>query len=127
MAVTRRILITQAVGFGFATTFRGCNETERPSDDEPQSDVTVSFDHGLASGDPGPDRVILWTRVTVDPRVDIDVSVEVAQDEAFERPVAAATATATLERDHTVKVDVLGLEPATTYFYRFSAGGRRST
>ncbi|MFC8507076.1 alkaline phosphatase D family protein [Streptomyces sp. NPDC057411] len=90
-----------------------------------------AFLHGVASGDPLPDGVLLWTRVTPSPDAvpgsgkgpDLDVSWELAEDRAFTRPVAAGTALATAAGDHTVKADVRGLRPATSYWFRFTAGG----
>ncbi|CAN5279693.1 alkaline phosphatase [soil metagenome] len=78
------------------------------------------FDHGVASGDPLSDRVILWTRVTAPgAKAPVGVRWDVATDPAFKHVVKQGHATAQATRDHTVKVDVTGLTPATDYFYRF--------
>src|SRR5690606_30007278 len=92
------------------------------------------FRHGVASGDPRPRRVILWTRVTPTraatpgsgrgPR--IQVRWQVATDRAFRRIVAQGTVRTGPARDHTVKLDARGLRPDTAYFYRFSYRGRTS-
>ena len=92
------------------------------------------FVHGVASGDPLPNAVILWTRITpsadafpgsgVGPAVDVDW--EIATDEAFGDVVASGTQSASSDTDHTLHVDALGLQPATTYFYRFHALGQTS-
>ncbi|MEU7005991.1 alkaline phosphatase D family protein [Streptomyces sp. NPDC046332] len=89
-----------------------------------------AFLHGVASGDPLPDGVLLWTRVT--PTSDatpgsgrgpaVTVGWEVAEDRDFARTVARGTLTATAASDHTVKVDVRGLRPATAHWFRFTAG-----
>ncbi|WP_328417223.1 alkaline phosphatase D family protein [Micromonospora sp. NBC_00389] len=86
-----------------------------------------AFRHGVASGDPLPDGVLLWTRLTptagaqpgsgVGPEV--DVTWQVAADPDFTAVVAAGTQHTGPSRDHTVKVAVTGLAPATTYWYRF--------
>ncbi|MEV6426990.1 alkaline phosphatase D family protein [Nocardia sp. NPDC051463] len=89
------------------------------------------FRHGVASGDPLPDGVILWTRITVSDAATPGSGVgeaaavrwEVAADERFTSLVAAGTTTATTDSDHTVKVDVSGLAPGTRYYYRFIAFG----
>lgn len=91
----------------------------------------LPFAHGVASGDPLSDRVILWTRVTpsaeaspgsgVGPPVRVDW--EVAADPQFTRVVIGGFADTGHEWDHTVKIDVTGLDPATTYWYRFRALG----
>jgi alkaline phosphatase D len=75
----------------------------------------------VASGDPLADRVILWTRVTSPGARAADVAWRVARDPEMRQVVARGTARATPDRDFTVKVDAAGLEPGTTYFYRFDA------
>ncbi|CAL9417169.1 alkaline phosphatase D family protein [Streptomyces sp. enrichment culture] len=93
-----------------------------------------AFLHGVASGDPLPDGVLLWTRVTPAPEAvpgsglgpDTPVSWVVATDQALTNIVAKGTVTATAAADHTVKADVRGLAPATDYFFRFSAGSTDS-
>jgi alkaline phosphatase D len=80
-----------------------------------------TFAHGVASGDPLTDRVILWTRVTTDAE-SIPVTWLLARDEALTDVVAHGTATAHADRDHTVHVDAGGLEPGTTYHFGFQAG-----
>ncbi|MEV4506991.1 alkaline phosphatase D family protein [Streptomyces klenkii] len=93
-----------------------------------------AFLHGVASGDPLPDGILLWTRVTPSPDAvpgsgrgaAVDVAWEVAEDEEFGKVVARGTVTATAAADHTVKADVRGLSPATAYWYRFTAGGVHS-
>lgn len=82
----------------------------------------ASFRHGVASGDPLADRVILWTRVSVPDARPLSVRWEVASDAAFARIVASGEAPADASRDHTVKVDVTGLAAGTVYHYRFRAG-----
>ncbi len=83
--------------------------------------VPVSFTHGVASGDPLSDRVILWTRTSADNPKDVPVRWEVATDTAFSSIVASGEATATASRDYTLKVDATGLRAGTTYYYRFRA------
>ncbi len=84
----------------------------------------ISFRHGVASGDPLHDRVIIWTRVTT-PNWDDDVEVkwQVASDPKMRRVVARGHASANVSRDFTVKVDVDGLAPAHSYYFQFSAAG----
>jgi alkaline phosphatase D len=94
----------------------------------------LAFRHGVASGDPLPDAVVLWTRVTPRPGDDpgsgrgpvVPVTWEVATDAAFRRIMRSGTVPAGPERDHTVKVDATGLAPATTYWYRFRSQGTTS-
>lgn len=84
------------------------------------------FQHAVASGDPLTDSVILWTRVTGAPDGPVEAFYEVALDPSFNERVAAAYLETGPERDYTIKVDVSGLEPSTTYYYRFYALGRES-
>ncbi|MFF5492976.1 alkaline phosphatase D family protein [Streptomyces aquilus] len=98
------------------------------------ADEVPAFLHGVASGDPLPDGILLWTRVTPVAAAipgsglgpDTEVSWIVATDKAFTNIVAKGSVTATAASDHTVKADVRGLAPATTYWFRFSAGGTDS-
>lgn len=84
------------------------------------------FRHGVASGDPLTDRVMIWTRVTPDRSGPLDVSWLVASDRSLRTVIARGVARTGAERDFTVKVDVGGLEPGTTYYYQFSVPAGRS-
>lgn len=85
------------------------------------------FLHGVASGDPRKTRVVIWTRVTKAGAGDaVPVRWSVAEDPRMQRVVKQGSASARLARDYTVKVDVEGLEPGRTYYYRFDAEGGRS-
>ena len=86
------------------------------------------FRHGVASGDPLSDRAILWTRVTPKaPAGSQTVSWLVARDPKLAQVVARGEAQTGAARDFTVKLDATGLQPATTYYYRFESMGERST
>src|SRR6188768_684975 len=80
------------------------------------------FLHGVASGDPSPDGVLLWTRAEGISEVDYVV----ATDRELRNVVTRGTATVDADRDGTVHVEVTGLSPATVYWYRFSGGGTTS-
>lgn len=84
------------------------------------------FTLGVASGDPLPDAVILWTRLVPPPPGPVDVTWEVAADAAFAQILAEGTSPAAPELGHSVRVDATGLAPATTYYYRFGLGDGRS-
>lgn len=96
--------------------------------------MTSYFSHGVASGDPLPSAVVLWTRVTPvasatpgsgkGPRA--TVSWVVATDAALRRVVTKGSVVTSAATDHTVKVDVTGLAPSTTYYYAFTYRGTRS-
>ncbi|MEO1273094.1 MAG: alkaline phosphatase D family protein, partial [Myxococcota bacterium] len=84
------------------------------------------FQHGVASGDPLTDRVILWTRVTPAEEAEVEVYYEVALQPDITQRVAAGVFSTNAARDYTVKVDPTGLPPGTTLYYRFQALGRMS-
>lgn len=84
------------------------------------------FKHGVASGDPLSDRVILWTRVTPVASEDIPVVVQVYRDAALSQLVGSQSQTASAARDWTIKIDFAGLMPASSYYYRFHALGHAS-
>lgn len=80
-----------------------------------------AFRHGVASGDPRADRVILWTRIS-GATGEVPVRWLVAANPAMTRVVARGETRTGPASDFTVKVDVTGLTPATTYYYRFDLG-----
>lgn len=77
------------------------------------------FTHGVASGEPGPDRVLVWTRYVADGATDLRV--EVSRNLDFSAPIAGTTATADPMRDFTARAVVRGLPPGQWYYYRFIA------
>jgi len=81
------------------------------------------FQHGVASGDPLPDSIVLWTHLTVGQGSGaVEVAWELASDKALSTIVKCGTAAADPDRDYCVKVDVDGLAPDRFYFYRFRVG-----
>lgn len=93
------------------------------------------FGLGVASGDPEPDGVVLWTRLDTGLLGDdlqskrnkkIPVRWEVAADESFRKVVRRGTEFARPELGHSVHVEVGGLAPAREYYYRFKAGPETS-
>lgn len=119
--ITRRQLLRNAVlgagtvvvSTGIATTLMDCSG---------EGMVEGRFDHGVASGDPLHDRVIIWTRVTPkDAQTDtIQISWEVSEAPNFKGLIRSGSTLANAHHDFTVKVDVLNLRPDTQYYYRFS-------
>jgi alkaline phosphatase D len=86
------------------------------------------FPQSVASGDPRPDSVVLWTRIVTPeseggPGVPLVASLEVATDAAFGDVVLTEDVPVAWDREGIVKVLVDGLEPYTTYYYRFSYFG----
>jgi len=137
MAVSRREVLRLAGMLGllpFAPTLVACGDGGGGGggDGLPQYEYDGAlgpedlFRHGVASGDPLADAVILWTRVTPDAAAALEVFWEVARDVEFTDRVGAGWTTTDAERDFTVKLDVGGLAAGTTYHYRFRALGRGS-
>ena len=94
---------------------------------------TNPFTLGVASGDPGPDGFVLWTRLAPEPlgggglpEESIDVRWEVAADEGFRRIVKSGIAVADPRLAHSVHVEVSGLDPDRWFWYRFAAGADES-
>ncbi len=84
------------------------------------------FEHGVASGDPLSDGVILWTRVSSESDSDVEVWWEMSLDPGFTERTAQGTTTTNAAVDYTVKVDASGLVWGREYYYRFFAEGRQS-
>ena len=77
------------------------------------------FTHGVASGEPGPDRVLLWTRFQADQ--DTPLEFEVSDSVDFTRKIAGGSIAARAENDWCCKTFAEGLEPAESYYFRFIA------
>ncbi len=91
------------------------------------------FSLGVASGDPWPDSVVLWTRLAPEPlagggmpMANVEVAWEVAADRSFRSIVRSGTAIARPELGHSVHVEAGGLAPAREYWYRFHCGSEVS-
>ena len=91
------------------------------------------FTFGVASGDPLPRSVVLWTRLAPTALEGagalleaVAVDWEIAEDEAFTRVARTGSAVAPPELGHSVHVEVEGLEPGREYFYRMITGGEAS-
>jgi len=119
--LSRRDLLKTAAAL-VPASLGGC--ADDPGDGTVGGAALARFDHGVASGDPTADAVILWTRAT--PRdagvSSLPVDWLITSDPALREVVARGRATADAARDYTVKVDVAGLAPGTTYWYRFASG-----
>ena len=84
------------------------------------------FRHGVASGDPLPDAVVIWSRATPPQRGPLTVRWKVAADPGLVDVVACGTEVADDSSDYTIKVDVSGLHSSTDYYYCFEAFSTRS-
>jgi len=87
---------------------------------------TVNFNHGIASGDPRTDRVVIWTRVTPEAEGPVPVRWVVARNRQLTNVVQTGVTETDARRDYTVKVDVSGLRDGVSYYYGFLAGEARS-
>jgi len=129
---TRRSVLAAGLAGLAATAFGGAPVGSRRRLPRPAGGVTLpgpAFTLGVASGDPRPDSVILWTRLAPLPLEGggmpdqaVEVRWDVAGDEGFKKVVRKGTATAKPGLAHSLHVDVEGLEPAADYFYRFRLG-----
>lgn len=90
-----------------------------------QAENPVHFTHGIASGDPLQDRVVLWSRVIPGSGAHRELTSQwqVASDAAFKKIVSEGSITTDQARDYTLKVDAQGLKPGKSYFYRFLCDG----
>jgi alkaline phosphatase D len=146
--IARRTFLTGVVATALAAGCSGGDGDAEPADglDDvspetaadlppvPPSLPAELFALGVASGDPLPDSVILWTRLVSDPlagdgglpEAPLPVRWEVAASEAFDDVVASGDAVAEPALAHSVHIDASGLEADTWYWYRFSVGERTS-
>jgi alkaline phosphatase D len=122
--VSRRQIVGGSFGIAIGWGLFGSSKSESRT----AAGASIQFAHGVASGDPLPDAVVLWTRVTPTRSArpgsgtgpTITVRWQVSRDEHFGAIVRTGAVRTGASTDHTVKVDVTGLAPATEYFYRFT-------
>jgi alkaline phosphatase D len=138
MKLTRRGLLEGAGAISLVAFAPGCGGDDPagpsavPNDTLPQYEYDgplgpeTLFTHGVASGDPTPSAVILWTRVSPADGAAVDVWWEISKNEEFTQRVKVGTFNTSEARDFTVKVDATELEAGLVYYYRFKALGRTS-
>ncbi len=100
----------------------GCSD----GDDSFEPGVAAQFLHGVASGDPLENRVIIWTRATPATPGLVRLRWEVATDMAFSDVITSGEGSTSADVDYTAKVDVEGLTPGSVYYYRFFVGDVQS-
>lgn len=120
--LTRRGALAALAGGAAASGTAACGAPARA----PRYEGVVAFKHGVASGDPGVDRVVIWTRVSPEGGGAVPVRWIVAHDRDLRDVAKTGELTTTAERDYTVKIDVQGLKPDARYFYGFLCGDERS-
>ena len=128
--LSRRLFLAQAAALAalprLAAAAGASAVTHRFADDP--------FRLGIASGDPSPDGVVLWTRLCPHPLqadpgmppTPVRVDWEIAENESMGRGRRKGTVLAMPQLGHSVHVEVAGLRPDRTYWYRFHAGGATS-
>src|SRR3954471_996529 len=116
MTISRRKFIKTAATLGAALAWGGKAQASRVKWRERRE----FYREGVASGDPDPNSVILWTRRAFTDGTRHNLTVEVAEDEEFKRVVAHATAPVSASSDWTTRVLVGGLKPSHIYWYRFT-------
>ena len=114
--MNRREFVGLAAAMGASLAWGGPARASRTD----WRETRLLYPEGVASGDPDPYSVILWTRRPFDQGKRHVVTVEVAEDEAFQRVVAHASAPVSPASDWTTRVLVGGLKPARVYWYRFT-------
>jgi len=127
---SRRDILKQAGAITLLPLLGGCpvgspGTSPGNSASATSTSTTATFKHSVASGDPLSDRVILWSRITPDDPTyagTLDVTWQIASDEAFNDVLFAGVLRTGPDRDFTLKIDAGGLQPATTYYYRFTDG-----
>lgn len=118
--------------FSCAEKSSDTSENEKTPFDEPE-EITSLYDsslkpfyHGVASGDPKDNAVIIWTRVTPEFEEDVVVKWKMTKDKDLSDIVSEGEVVTNKDIDYTVKTDVKGLDPNTTYYYQFEALGAKS-
>lgn len=131
--ITRRaLLIGAAAGTALVATPLGCGSAVGARNQP----LTDPFTLGVASGDPTPVGVVLWTRLAPRPLAEdglggmparpVEVDWELATDEQFRQIEQRGRTTAVPEAAHSVHVELAGLGAGREYFYRFRAAGHLS-
>src|SRR5256714_3927283 len=116
MKISRRSFLKAAAAMGASLAWVGPAHGSRVKWHE-RRDLYLQ---GVASGDPEPDSVLLWTRRPFADGTRQRLTVEVAEDEEFRRVIAHARAPVFRAADWPGRILIGGLEPARTYWYRFT-------
>jgi alkaline phosphatase D len=113
-----KVSALSACSLVISTGISGCDSSSNNT-------TKASFAHGVASGDPLSNKVIIWTRVTTDAK-SINVNYEVAIDALFKNIIHNGTVETDATTDYTVKVDVQNLDAGSKYYYRFTCNATTS-
>jgi alkaline phosphatase D len=115
--VTRRQFIAAAAALSATPVWASPKSARSRVTSDERRDL---YPEGVASGDPQPDSVLLWTRRPLDTGTESRLVIEVAQDDAFKQIIASASATVSAAADWTCRALVGNLKPASVYWYRFT-------
>ncbi|HEX5656487.1 MAG TPA: alkaline phosphatase D family protein [Polyangiales bacterium] len=124
MSVGRRDFIVGTLGTAAAAQLLGCSDDEASNSSVGELALdTARFTHGVASGDPLADKVILWTRAVSADGQPAMIEWVIAKDPALSDELQRGVTQSSATSDFTVKVDVAGLAAGTTYYYAFFVSG----
>ncbi|KZZ41014.1 hypothetical protein A3759_02145 [Thalassolituus sp. HI0120] len=128
MSVSRRSLLKNLGLAGAAATVAGPTAamSSKPTPDPLADKDIADFGHGVASGDPLANSVIIWTRISPKVNAAIDVTWRICRDVEMTDEVNRGIFSTNADRDYTVKVDADGLMPDSWYYYQFEAGDKKS-
>ncbi len=115
--ISRREFVKQAASFGAVLMWATSRAQASSVGWQERRDL---FPQGVASGDPAPDSIILWTRRPPVDKAAAKLTVEIAEDSAFRRVVGKNVTSISADADWTCRVLVAGLKPRTVYWYRFT-------
>ncbi|MFW1965921.1 alkaline phosphatase D family protein [Acinetobacter guillouiae] len=123
-SISRRELIQKSLAsFGALSIPVSLTACGSDNNDSTSPTTKVEFLHGVASGDPLKDRMILWTRITPqDTSLRLEVVWEIATDDKFTQVINTGKVQTASAQDFTVKVDADKLKSGQTYYYRFKFG-----
>ena len=123
-SISRRELIQKSLAsFGALSIPVSLTACGSDNNDSTSPTTKVEFLHGVASGDPLKDRVILWTRITPqDTSLRLEVVWEIATDDKFTQVINTGKVQTASAQDFTIKVDADKLKSGQTYYYRFKFG-----
>ncbi len=131
--LSRRQFLQASAAAGALPLLTACGSSDAPLRADPAgltpppADASVAFKHGVASGDPLADRVILWTRVTPPAgTTSVAVTVKVYREPTLTTLVGSQSFSTDAARDYTVKIDFDGLSAGTSYYYQFESGSTKS-
>jgi alkaline phosphatase D len=116
--LSRRDFLTRSAAASFALASTPLSAGPAPK----ATDRSSPFQHGVASGDPLSTQVILWTRISTQV-IAVTVECRWSRDPKMQTGLHSVITTTSEAVDYTVKIDVTGLSPDTTYYYQFEALG----